>query len=144
RAREQFERFFVPGFAVLLLLGQATGAWWFWRWLQKVPVQPLNQPLVALGLYAIFFLALFLLGKYSAGIARLEDQRLLRPGANYLLLGAYLCAVVALGIIAALADFPRIDFYVGEVLCGLLALLALENLLGLVLESYRPRIKGKV
>src|SRR5438105_14417604 len=33
RAREQFERFFVPGFAVLLLLGQATGAWWFWRWL---------------------------------------------------------------------------------------------------------------
>src|SRR5436309_7722932 len=33
RSREQFERFFVPGFTVLLLLFQGTGAWWFWRWL---------------------------------------------------------------------------------------------------------------
>jgi len=145
RSREQFERFFVPGFTVLLLLFQGTGAWWFWHWLQRSPAsQPLEQPLVALGLYAIFFLALFLLGKYSAGIARLENQRLLRPGANYLLLGAYLCAIVALSIVAALADFPRVDFYAAEALCTLLGLLAFENLLGLVLESYRPRIKGKV
>src|SRR5207247_1221172 len=84
-----------------------------------------------------------LLGKYSASLARLEDQRLLRPGANYLLLGAYLCALVAVSIIAALADFPRIDFYAARALCGLLGLLAVENLFGLVLETYRPRIKGK-
>src|SRR5437867_2752744 len=143
RSREQFERFFIPGFTVLVLLLQAAGALWFGRWLQKTAALPLEQPLVALGLYAIFFLALFLLGKYSAGIARLENQRLLRPGANYLLLGAYLCALVALSIIAALADFPRVDSYAAQVLCGLLALLAIENLLGLVLEIYRPRIKGK-
>src|SRR5205823_5673901 len=75
---------------------------------------------------------------------RLENQRLLRPGANYLLLGAYLCALVALSIIAMLADFARVDFYLAEALCGLLAVLAIENLLGLVLEVYRPRIKGKI
>ncbi len=144
RSREQFEKFFVPGFTILLLLLQGAGAGWLFRWLQKNPVQPLAQPLVALGLYAIFFLALFLLGKYSAGIARLENQRLLRPGANYLLLGAYLCALASLSIIAAQAEFPRVDFYATEALCALLGLLALENLFGLVLESYRPRIKGKV
>ena len=144
RSREQFERFFLPGFTVLLLLAQGTGAWWLWHWLQKSPVRPLAQPLVALGLSAIFFLALFLLGKYSAGIARLDNQRLLRPGANYLLLGAYLCALISLSIIAALADFPRVDFYAAEALCGLLGLLAVENLLGLMLETYRPRIKGKI
>ncbi len=144
RSRQQFERFFVPGFTIFLLLLQGTGAWWFWRWLQKAPPQPLAQPLVALGLYAIFFLALFLLGKYSAGIARLENQRLLRPGANYVLLGAYLCALISLSIIASLAEFPRVDFYAAEALCALLGLFALENLLGLVLELYRPRVKGKV
>ena len=32
RAREQFEKFFVPGFAVLLLLLEAGGAWLLWRW----------------------------------------------------------------------------------------------------------------
>jgi regulator of protease activity HflC (stomatin/prohibitin superfamily) len=143
RSREQFERFFVPGFTVLLLLAQGAGAWWFWRWLQRQPAPALQQPLVALGLYAIFFLALFLLGKYSAGVARLENQRLLRPGANYLLLGAYLCSIVALSIIGALADFPQVDHYAALALCALLALLAVENVLSLVLESYRPRVKGK-
>ena len=143
RSREQFERYFVPLFAISLLLLQAAGAWWYWHWVGRNSTLPLEQPLVALGLYSIFFLALFLLGKYSAGIARLENQRLLRPGANYLLLGAYLCALVVLGIIANLAEFPRMDFYVAIVLSCLLGVLAVENLLTLVLELYRPRIKGK-
>ena len=144
RSREQFERFFVPGFTVLLLLLQGIGAWLVWSWLKKTTVLPLAQPLVALGLYSIFFLILFLLGKYSAGIARLENQRLLRPGGNYLLLGAYLCGIVALSIIASLAEFPRVDYYAAQVLAGLLGLLAVESLLGLLLDIYRPRVKGKV
>src|SRR5438876_5069724 len=80
RSRELFERYFVAGFTIFLMLLQAILALWSWRWLQKTPALPLAQPLVALGLFAIFFLALFLLGKYSAGLARIEDQRLLRPG----------------------------------------------------------------
>src|SRR5580658_295962 len=35
RSREQFERFFVPGFAVLLLILEAGGAWLLWRWIGK-------------------------------------------------------------------------------------------------------------
>src|SRR5207247_4817649 len=89
RSREMFERYFVPGFTILLMLLQATLALWLWRWLQKTPALPLAQPLVALGLFAIFFLALFLLGKYSAGLPRIDDHRLLRHGGNYRLFGAY-------------------------------------------------------
>src|SRR5207249_8628883 len=33
RSREQFERFFVPGFTAVLFLAQAAGAWLVWRWL---------------------------------------------------------------------------------------------------------------
>src|ERR1035437_1935037 len=33
RSREQFERFFVPGFTVILFLLKAGGAWFLWRWL---------------------------------------------------------------------------------------------------------------
>src|SRR6266545_3311619 len=48
RAREQFEKFFVPGFTVLLLLLQAGGAWWFWQLLGRFAAPPtLAQPLVA-------------------------------------------------------------------------------------------------
>jgi len=87
---------------------------------------------------------LFLLGKYSATIARLQDRRLLRPGASYLLLAAYLCAAVALGIIGAQAGFARTDLYIALALAAVLALVAVETMVNLVLEMYRPRVKGKV
>ena len=35
RSREQFERFFVPAFTVLLFLLQAGGAYLLWRWLSQ-------------------------------------------------------------------------------------------------------------
>src|ERR1700690_3935511 len=38
RSREQFEKFFVPGFAVLLFLLQAGGAWLLWRWISKTTI----------------------------------------------------------------------------------------------------------
>jgi regulator of protease activity HflC (stomatin/prohibitin superfamily) len=145
RSREQFERFLVPVFTALLFLLEAGGAYLLWRWLLKSPrVLELRQPTVALALFGLFALVLFLLGKFSATLARLQHRRLLRPGASWLLLGAYLCFFVALGIVGVEAGFPKADFYVALVLCGLLGLIATESLIGLILELYRPRVKGKV
>jgi len=142
RSREQFDRYFATGFTVMLFLLQAVGTWWLWRWLDDVPVAPLAQPTLAMGTFGVLALVLFLLGTYSAGLAKLENQRLLRPGANYLLLGAYLLGLIILGIIAYLAEFPRIDLYLAYALCLILGLLAVETLLALVFEIYRPRTKG--
>ena len=145
RSREQFEKYFVPGFTVLLCLLQGGGAYFLWRWLHRSTTRlELKEPMVALSLFGLFALVLFLLGKFSAAITRLERHRLLRPGASYLLLGAYLCFVVALGIVGVQAGFSRTDFYIGNVFCGLQWLIALETLINLILEVYRPRVKGKL
>src|SRR6266853_3089007 len=145
RSREQFERYFVPGFTVILCLVTAAGAFFLWRWLTKsTTLGELKQPMLALALFALFALILFLLGKFSATIARLERHRLLRPGASYLLLAAYLCFLVALGIVGVQAGLPRSDLYVGRALCVLLGLIAVETLINLILEMYRPRVKGKI
>ncbi len=145
RAREQFEKFFVPGFGVLLFLLEAGGAWLLWRWISKTAngVVP-DRALESLALFGIFALLLFLLGRFSVTIARLENHRLLRPGASFLLAGAYLCFVTALGIAGVKADFPRVDFYLARALCVLLGLLAAEMLVTLLLEIYRPRVKGRI
>ena len=145
RAREQFEKFFVPGFGVLLFLIEAGGAWLLWRWISKTTngVVP-DRAMASLSLFGIFALLLFLLGRFSVIIARLENHRLLRPGASFLLAGAYLCALTALGIAGVEAKFPKADFWVARGLCGLLGLMAVENLLTLLLEIYRPRVKGKI
>jgi regulator of protease activity HflC (stomatin/prohibitin superfamily) len=145
RSREHFQRFFIPVFTAILCVAQAAGAWFFWRsfsQLAKTPAQiELKDPTLPMFVFFLFALVLFMLGKFSTTIARLGDHRLLRPGAAYLLLNAYLCAVVAVGAIAVQAGARMADFYVARFLCGLLAVVALETLAQLVLEIYRPRTK---
>jgi regulator of protease activity HflC (stomatin/prohibitin superfamily) len=87
---------------------------------------------------------LFLIGRFSVTIARLENHRLLRPGANFLLAGAYLCAFTALAIAGVKAKFPLADMWVARGLCALMGLLAAELLVTMLLEIYRPRVKGKI
>jgi regulator of protease activity HflC (stomatin/prohibitin superfamily) len=145
RSREQFERFFVPGFTVLLFLLQAGGAYVFWRWLSlSTTAGEVKDPISGLALFGLFALVLFLLGRFSGTVARIEHHRLLRPGSSYLLASAFFCALVMLGLIGVWAGFPRTDFYLAYVFCGLLALVGAETLVQLVLEMYRPRLKGKV
>jgi len=145
RSREQFERFFVPIFTVILCILQSGGAFLLWRWMSNPMTSgPYREPMVALSLFGLFALILFLLGKFSAALARIERHRLLRPGASYLLLSAYLCFAVALGMVGVQAFSRKADFYVAHVLCVLLALMAVETLINLILEMYRPRVRGKV
>jgi regulator of protease activity HflC (stomatin/prohibitin superfamily) len=146
RSREQFEKFLVPGFAVLLFLLEAGGAWLLWRWSAKTTTGTLNlaSAMPALSLFAIFSLVLFLLGRFSVTISRLENHRLLRPSSSFLLAGAFVCAFAALGIAGVEGKFVRADLWVSRGLCVLLGLMALEILLTLLLEIYRPRLKGKV
>ncbi len=143
RSREQFERYFIPALTGLLLLIQVAGAYFPWRYFSAVSgVDPRRAPL-ALALFALLGFVLFMLGKYSSWLARLQKQRLLRPGAAYLMLSAYACGITALTLLAGYFNFFRVDFYVGRILCVVVGLIALETLMGLVLEIYRVRLKGK-
>jgi regulator of protease activity HflC (stomatin/prohibitin superfamily) len=143
RSREQFDRFLVPAFSVILLGLQATAIWLFWRWLPDAEPPGSSQAAISMALYALFALVLFLLGKYSAGIARLENQPLLRPSAGYLMLGSATCFVSAAVEAAVWFNAPRVDRYTAYVFLGLLALVSIETLVNLIMELYRPRVRGK-
>lgn len=144
RARDQFEKWLVPAFTVLLLILQSVAAWALWRRVLNPPVADVYAPGVAIA--AIFvgsFLMLFIAGRFAASFARLEDQRLLRPSASYMLLGAYLTIVSAAGISLVYFHHERVDLYAARVLCAILTLAAAETLINLILEVYRPRVRGK-
>ncbi len=143
RAREQFEKFFVPGFALLLLLGQGAAVYVLWPWVgQDRPATP-QQATVALTLYGLLALVYFQVGKYSAVLARLQQQPFLRPQAAYLLLGSLWCVVTAGVEAAGWAGYPQVDRYAARGLVVLLGLVAVENLVTLVLEIYRPRFRDQ-
>lgn len=144
RSREQFERYFVPGFTVLLFLLQAGSGAMLLRAFSTIVLAPIQQPLVCLGLFGMFFLLLFLVGRFSTSLARLEGLRLLRPGATWLLLSAYLCLLVLAGVGITWLGFLRADLYLARGLAALLLLTGLETLINLLLDLYRPRVKGKV
>jgi regulator of protease activity HflC (stomatin/prohibitin superfamily) len=143
-SRVQFDRFFVPGFTIVLFLLQGGAAFGLWKWVGKAGAPVVSQATITMALMALFALILFLLGKYSAGIARLEGQRLLQPGASAMLLGSVGCLLVAAVEVAVWFGFPKVDRWIAWGLAVVLGLVALETLISLVLEIYRPRIKGQV
>ena len=59
------------------------------------------------------------------------------------MLSAYSCVAAAVALAVVYFNFPQADFYVGRALCIVLGLIAVETLIGLVLEVYRVRVKGK-
>ncbi len=143
RSREQFERYFLPGFTILLFIAEAASSVLLWRWLDGAIVLAPKQPFVALALYAVMALIVFLLGKYTGNIARFEKQRLLRPGASFLVLGAYVFGFIVLCLALIYFGFPKADLYLARVLVVVLGLAAVESLLNLILEIYRPRVRGR-
>lgn len=144
RSREQFEKYFIPGFTILLLVLEALACWGLWRWLGSLPAEAqIKNPLGAMFILGLMTLVLFMLGQYSSGLARLQGQRLLNPGASALLLGSYLLALNAASVGAAYFERPAVDLFLARALCVLLGVLAVENFLTLLLEIYRPRVKGR-
>lgn len=143
RSRELFDRYFVPGFTVVLFLFLAAGAYFSWTLVGTMPALLSERAALVMALMGMLAVILFLLGKYSVGLARLQKQKLLRAGAGYLLLTAYVCFVVVATIGAALAGFPKTDFIVARVLAVVLGLIAVETLVSLISEIYRVRVKGR-
>jgi membrane protease subunit HflK len=142
-AREQFERWVLPGFTTLLVVGLGVAVYFLWDWLQGVTVVPPNEPMVALSLFAVQALILFVLGKYSANLARLDGQRLLRPASSFLVFGAYISMAVAICLGFVVGGQARVDWWLARVLVGIIGLVTIEGVISLILEIYRPRVRGK-
>jgi regulator of protease activity HflC (stomatin/prohibitin superfamily) len=143
RSREQFEKWFIPGFAIVLCILQGLAVYFLWKWFDRAPALNAGRATIALALAALFSMVFFIRGKYVAGIARWENHRLLRPGASYLLLGSLMTLLMAVTEAVGYFSYPRVDVIVARVLCVVLGLVALETLITLILEIYRPRIKGQ-
>jgi regulator of protease activity HflC (stomatin/prohibitin superfamily) len=143
RSREQFDRYFIPALTLMLMLLEAAAAFFPWQYARAATGVVQARAPLALALFGLLGLILFILGKYSSGLARLQKQRLLRPGAAWLMLSAYACWTAVAALVAVYFNFQNVDFYVGRVMCVVAGLIALETLTGLVLEIYRVRLKGK-
>ena len=146
-ARRQFEKWVIPIFSVLVLIGQALGLLLVYiysqldGWALSSSTQT-SDSAMSIMFFALFMVVLFMMGKYSAGLARMDGQELLRPGANYMLLGSVVCTAVVIAETASI-EYPVWEKVFTWVVFVVIALSAVENLGTLVLESFRPRLDDK-
>ena len=144
-ARRQFEKWVVPIFSVLVLIGQVLGLLLVSSQLDVWDLTSSTQAsdsAIPIMIFALFMVVLFMMGKYSAGLARMDGQELLRPGANYMLLGSVVCTAVVIAETASI-EYPVWEKVFTWVVFVVIAVSALENLFTLVLEIYRPRLDDK-
>ena len=138
-----FEKYFVPFFSVVLsgllaffAVKIARGGWW------AEPYEVAEPATVAVGMVLISFLG-FLIGKYAAGIAQNRGFRLLRAGAGYVMGNVIIAMLTAVSM-----AMYRFGIYWGErvltfVIPVVMGLVAVEVVLNLVLDIYRPRVPGQ-
>jgi modulator of FtsH protease HflK len=140
---EQFERYFLPIFSVLLLAAQGVLAWVLLRGLVAGGRAPIERALMtAVVFFGLAFVS-FLLAKYTAGLSTQKAWRPLRPGANYTMACAASSFLVAVALVCYHFEIPMVERVVATVVSGLIGLLAVEVLLLLVMGIYRPRMAGR-
>ena len=139
-----FEKYFVPALSILISLSLGLLAYYViagtWPRVGAAEVQ--KPAVVGVGMLFITFVG-FLIGKYCAGLAQEKEFRLLRATAGYILgnVAVGLLITLSMGAMHFGIRWPeRVLTYVIPILMGLLAL---EIILNLVLDIYRPRVPGQ-
>lgn len=144
RRLEVFEKWFVPIFSGLIAIFQVLIGLYLLRVVLNGVDGDLKQPLLCgIGMTAIAF-ASFLISRYATGMSAQPEWRPLKAGGSALLGVAVLCFALAIALALAYLfnRFAPVQV-IAYVVPGLLAVLGIETALNLVLDIYRPRLKGQ-
>ena len=144
RRLQVFEKWFIPVFSALIAAYQAgIGLYLLNAAHTAINTEELKQPLLCgICMTAIAFVS-FLISRYATGMSSQPQWKPLRAGGSSLLGVAVLCFALAVALaLAYLFNFYRFANIMALVIPGLLVVLGAETALNLILDIYRPRLKG--
>jgi len=141
---EIFEKWFIPIFSSLIAVFQIGIGLYLLNAVGAAAENELKQPLLCgICMMAIAFIS-FLISRYATGMSAQPEWKPLRAGGSSLLGVAVLC--FALAVILALVylfNFHTPVNVIAMVIPALLVLLGVETALNLIMDIYRPRLKGR-
>ena len=144
RRLEIFEKWFVPIFSGLIAIYQVLIGLYLLNVVLGGADGELKQPLLCgICITAIAFVS-FLISRYATGMSVQPEWKPLQAGGSSLLGVAVLCfaLAVALALAYLFNRFAPVKV-IAYVVTGLLVVLGIETALNLVLDIYRPRLKGQ-
>jgi len=148
RRLQIFEKWFVPIFSAFIAAYQILIGLSLVLYLLKTVgatvENELKQPLLcAICMTAIAFVS-FLISRYATGMSAQPQWKPLRAGGSSLLGVAVLCFALAIALaLAYLFNFDVLVNIIAWVIPALLFVLGVETAMNLVLDIYRPRLKGR-
>ncbi|MBN2182826.1 MAG: hypothetical protein JW715_13020 [Sedimentisphaerales bacterium] len=144
RRLEVIEKWFIPIFSALISVYQIILGLLLFNILNAPGEEKLKQPLLcAIFMASIAFIS-FLMSRYATGMSAQQQWKPLRAGGSSMLGVALLC--FALAIILALVHLFGFNFLlkiISIVILVVLIVLGAETALNLVMDIYRPRLKGQ-
>lgn len=147
RRLQIFEKWFIPIFSALIAAYQMFIGLYFLYLLNAFGTtveSELKQPLLcSICMTAIAFVS-FLISRYATGMSGQPQWKPLRAGGSSLLGVAVLCFILAVVLaLAYLFNFFTPVNIMAVVIPVMLVVLGAETALNLVLDIYRPRLKGR-
>ena len=137
------ETWFIPLFAALIAAYEiGMGFYLFYAVSAQASVKT-QQPLVAAIITTTVAFVSFLLSRYATGMSVEPRWKPLRAGGSYLLGVAVICFALALTLAAVHFQVRTPVLIIAFVIPFLLIALGVETALNIVLDIYRPRLKGQ-
>jgi len=144
RRLDVLEKWFLPLFAALIAAYE-IGLGFYLLYAMPASADPKTQqpPLVVAIIATTVAFVSFLLSRYATGMSVELRWKPLRAGGSYLLGVALLCFALALTLAGVHFQFFTPVRVIGYVIPVLLTVLGVETALNVVLDIYRPRLKGQ-
>jgi len=137
------EKWFIPIFSTLIAAYEiGLGLYLLKAVIRGIEGEPQQPLLCAIGMTAVAFMS-FLISRYATGMSAQPQWKPLRAGGSILLSIAVLCFAIAISL--ALSQFKSFVVLnvINWIIPILLVFLGAETALNLILDIYRPRLKGQ-
>ncbi|HUU20371.1 MAG TPA: SPFH domain-containing protein [Sedimentisphaerales bacterium] len=137
------EKLFIPIFSALIAAYQiALGLYLLKTIMSGIEVEPKQPLLCAIGMTAIAFVS-FLMSRYATGMSAQPQWKPLRAGGSSLLGIAVLCFALAIGLALSQFKYTKVIYVIDRLIPVLLFVLGVEIAWNIILDIFRPRIKGR-
>jgi regulator of protease activity HflC (stomatin/prohibitin superfamily) len=138
-----FEKWFLPFFSAIIAVYQAGMGVYLLRTVSGGIEAEMKQPLIcAISMTAIAFIS-FLLSRYATGMSGQQPWQPLGAGGSFQLCVTLLCFAAAIGLALVQFKIAVVMDIIVWLIPILLVVLGIETALNIVLDVYRPRLKGQ-
>jgi regulator of protease activity HflC (stomatin/prohibitin superfamily) len=143
RRLELLEKWFIPIFSVIIAAYQTGIGLYLLKVVKSAEEQQGRQPLVCAACMTAVAFVSFIISRYATGMSVQFQWKPLRAGGSILLGIAILCFALAISLAMVQFKIYPVINVIDYIVPILLVTLGAETALNIVLDIYRPRLKGQ-